>query len=147
MKSLFLALYMLALSTTAFGQSLEEEESAIRELWATFSEYYSARDAAGVASLYADDADRFEQVSKKAVGREEIRRQYERELARRAAEPSRPPFKPGEQTIRFLRPDVAILDGIAFPNESTQVHFTVILTKSEGRWWIAAGRPRGRATP
>jgi uncharacterized protein (TIGR02246 family) len=146
MRTAFLVFGVLVLFAPAFGQSLVEEEKAIRELWDRFEEYYEARDAAGVASLYAADADRFEQVSKRAIGRAEIEQQYVKELARRSTEPDQTPVKPVELSIRFLHSTVAILDGIYFPSDSTQVHFTVLLTKEDGRWWLAAGRPRGRVS-
>jgi len=132
------------LCSPSFAQSQVNEELALRELWSQFGEYYAANDAVGVASLYAEDADRFANISEKAVGRAEVMEQYQSTLERRKTAPPTTPFKPVEITIRFLRPDVAILDGIASPTETTRVHFTVIATKEDGRWWIAAGRPRGR---
>ena len=135
---------LLLLCTPTFAQSQADEELALRDLWSRFGEYYAANDAEGVASLYAEDADRFANVSEKAVGRAEVMEQYRATLDRRKAAPPTTPFKPVEITIRFLRPDVAILDGMSSPTETTRVHFTVIATKEDGRWWIAAGRPRGR---
>jgi uncharacterized protein (TIGR02246 family) len=135
---------LLLLCTPTFAQSQADEELALRELWSQFREYYAANDAEGVASLYAEDSDRFANISEKAVGRAEVMEQYRAILERRKAAPPTTRFKPTEITIRFLRPDVAILDGISSPTESTRVHFTVIATKEDGRWWIAAGRPRGR---
>ena len=135
---------LLFLCTPTFAQSQAEEELALRELWSQFSEYYAANDAEGVASLYAEDSDRFANVSEKAVGRAEVMEQYRATLDRRKAAPPTTPYKPTEITIRFLRSDVAILDGISSPSATTRVHFTVIATKQDDRWWIAAGRPRGR---
>ena len=135
---------LLLICAPAVGQSLDEEEIALRELWSQFGAYYAANDAEGVASLYAEDSDRFANISEKAVGRAEVMEQYRATLDRRKDAPPNTPFKPVEITIRFLRPDVAILDGISSPSETARVYFTVIATKENGRWWIAAGRPRGR---
>jgi uncharacterized protein (TIGR02246 family) len=135
---------LLLLCTPTFAQSQADEESAPRELWSRFAEFYAANDAEGVASLYAEDSDRFANVSEKAVGRAEVMEQYRATLDRRKSAPPTTPYNPTEITIRFLRPDVAILDGVSSPTETTRVLFTVIATKEDGRWWIAAGRPRGR---
>ena len=135
---------LLLICTPTFAQSEADEELALRELWSQFGEYYAANNAEGVASLYAEESDRFANVSEKAVGRAEVMEQYRTTLDRRKTAPPNTPFKPVEITIRFLRPDVAILDGISSPTETTRVYFTVIATKEDGRWWIAAGRPRGR---
>ena len=135
---------LVLLPALVMGQPPEQEETAIRELWERFSELYEARDAEGIANLYAEDADRFAQVSNLAAGRAAIREQYQAEFARYSPDADLTPIKPTEVSIRFVRPDVAILDGISSPSETVSVYFTVFLTKDDGQWMLAAGRPRGR---
>jgi uncharacterized protein (TIGR02246 family) len=135
-------LVLVNLTASAAAQPPAEEEKAIRAMWERFEEFYNKGDAVGVASLYAADADRITSRAT-AKGRSEIQQQYEAELARRSATAA-----PIDDTIaiRFLRPDVAILDGEGkedTPDGQLRVLYTVIFTKESGRWWIAAGRPRG----
>ena len=142
MRILGFMIVLVSFCPPIFAQSLEDEEKEIRELWTLFGEYYASGDAEGVASLYAEDADRFAGIARKAVGREEILEQYTQELAGRAEEFDGGPFRPTEITIRFLRSDVAILDGISSPSATVRVYFTVIVTKEDGQWRLAAGRLR-----
>ncbi len=104
--------------------------------------FYDARDADGIASLYATDADRLTQDGN-AHGRAAIRAQYVAELA----QPGAADAPLAERiAIRFLRPEVALIDGEAdYAGDSGVVtyYYTVIVAKREGRWLIAAGRPRG----
>ena len=123
------------------GQDLALEEPAVRELWARFDELFNQGDAEGVAALYAPDADRTSSPGGRvARGRAEIQDMYAALIANRDAnwEP------PTTIRIRFVRPDVALLDGVARTAPGRVLFsFTVVMTKENGRWWIAAGRPRG----
>jgi uncharacterized protein (TIGR02246 family) len=126
--------------------SMREEEDSIRAMWARFEEFYNKDDADGVVTLFEEDADRFTHQGEVGHGRAEIREQYVAEFAGRKADSTIQPFH-AELTIRFLRPDVAILDAKAVWNPQTKVQFTVIESKASGRWLIAAGRPRGTLQP
>ena len=46
-------------------------------------------------------------------------------------------------SVRFLRPDIAIVDGISNRTLGVTGYFTLVVTKEDGDWLIAAGRPRG----
>jgi uncharacterized protein (TIGR02246 family) len=111
-------------------------------MWARFEEFYNKNDADGLVTLFEEDADRFTSQGEVGHGRAEIRKQYVAEFTSRKADSTIQPFH-AEFTIRFLRPDVAILDAKAVWNAQTKVQFTVIVSKASGRWLIAAGRPRG----
>ncbi len=143
MRFLFSLLVAAILAPPIFAQSLEDEEEAIRAVWARFEQFVENGDAEGVASLYALDSDRFAGVSQKAVGRAEVLEQYRAVISGRNADQTTiRPFH-ADITIRFLRPDVAIADGVYEVRPRVTGYFTVILTKEDGQWWIAAGRPRG----
>ena len=143
MRLIITWLLLLFLSAPGMAQSVEDEEAALRAMWERFEQYYEAGDAQGVASLYAVDADRMNRGgTERAVGRPEILKQYQEALARRASNPDAMRPYHADITIRFLRPDVAILDGISTPRPNIKSYFTVIATKENGKWWIAAGRPR-----
>ena len=45
--------------------------------------------------------------------------------------------------IRLLRPDVALVDGFYIPPSGRRGIFTVVATKEEGAWYMAAGRVGG----
>lgn len=124
------------------AQDHSSEEAVIRALWRQFEAYYMAGDFNGIADLYAEDADRgIPDSAELALGRDAIRELYRREVQEHGGAPIRDTIR-----VRLLRPDVAILDG-HFDYEDADGkktgRYTVILTKDDGRWWIAAGRPRG----
>jgi uncharacterized protein (TIGR02246 family) len=124
-------------------QSAETEEQAIRALWLQFEKYFEDGDADGVASLYTLDSDRYTNDGRRGENRDGVKKLYEEIFADRQLGP---PIKKGYHaglTIRFLRPDVAIVDGVSNRTPGVTSRFTVIVTEEEGRWMIAAGRPRG----
>ena len=45
-----------------------------------------------------------------------------------------------EYEVRFLRPDVALIDGFYIQPSGTRGMFTVVATKEDGAWRMAAGR-------
>jgi uncharacterized protein (TIGR02246 family) len=139
---LSLVALLVIVAGPALGQTLQEEEYSVRAMWAHFEELYNKGDADGVAGLYALDADRITLRGEVAHGRAEILGQYVAELARREADKDILPLH-AEFTIRFLRPDVALLDAKAVLTGQIKFQFTVIATKASGHWLIAAGRPRG----
>jgi uncharacterized protein (TIGR02246 family) len=143
MRFLLSLLIAAVLVPPIYAQSLEDEEDAIRAVWARFEQFVENGDAEGIASLYALDSDRFASVSQKAVGRAEVLEQYRAVIsARDADETTIRPFH-ADITIRFLRADVAIADGVYDVRLGVTGYFTVILTYEDGQWWIVAGRPRG----
>jgi len=119
------------------------DEDAVRALWLQFEEYFEVGDADGVASLYTIDSDRYTDDGRIVEGREGVKELYEGVFERRA---DGPPINKGyhaELSIRFLRSDVAIVDGISRRTPGVTSYFTVIVAKEDGQWLIAAGRPRG----
>jgi len=116
----------------------------VRDLWERFEQAFNAYDAVKVAELYAPNADRVDAGGEWARGRREIRKQYEAELKRRKSDPSIRPFRPTIR-LRFIRPDVAMIDGEwdwMRSGRSVRGQFTVVASKEKGRWWITSGRVR-----
>ena len=120
------------------------EEHALREMWAQFEDHYRQRNATGVANLFAPDGDRINHQGQLAQGRSEVQQQYEA-IFRNESDPVSQ-SRDATLTIRFLRPDVALLDGRWTSNGASGIIkgvFTVIAMKEHNRWWIVAGRDRG----
>ncbi|MDH3601809.1 MAG: SgcJ/EcaC family oxidoreductase [Candidatus Tectomicrobia bacterium] len=120
------------------------EEQALRAMWEQFEERYSQRDAEGVANLFAPDSDRINHQGQLAQGRHDVQKQYEAIFQ----DETDPVIQSSHAalTIRFLRPDVALLDGrwkADGPHGTIEGGFTVTATKENNRWCIAAGRDRG----
>lgn len=109
-----------------------------RAIWTRFEELYNEGDAEGVAP-YAPDADRITTGGDIGHGRAEIQEQYAAGLATREADPTIRPLR-ADIIVRFLRPDVALLDGTAVWDSESSIQFTVIATGSNDQWSIAAGR-------
>lgn len=74
MKALILISLVSLSSSVGLAQS--EEEKKIRELWDVFEQVYDEGDAAAVAMLYAEDADRIDIRGKIRRGRNEIEAHY-----------------------------------------------------------------------
>jgi uncharacterized protein (TIGR02246 family) len=135
---------LAAVASVVMAWPAMDEEKAVRDLWESFEQAFNEYDAAKVAELYAPDADRVDAGGEWACGRSEIRRQYESELERRKADPSVRPFQPTIR-LRFVRPDVAMIDGEWDWMRSGRIvrgQFTVVASKEKGSWWITSGRVR-----
>ena len=133
----------------AVAQERETEEKSLREMYSQFEQAFNEGDAQKIASLYAPDGDRINPAGEVARGRTEVEKQYEAVFARRRADPSTAPFH-ATISIRFLRPDVALLDGKwtgMQSGKSVRGHFTATTTRDNGRWYIAAGRDGGVIPP
>ena len=127
------------------------ERRAVLELGQALQDAWNRGDAAGYASLYADDADFVAWNGSHGRGRQAIedghRRLFDGPLAGSRmvlvddGTDSAPP-----ESLRFVRPDVAIMviSGVVTPashsatrpdHESVQ---TFVLTKNGNRWQVAA---------
>jgi uncharacterized protein (TIGR02246 family) len=143
MRVLTLMVISLLVVWPSQSQLADNEEEAIRAMWHLFEKYYDDSDVDGIASLYAPDSDRFNNDGQRAEGRSDIRAVYAEIIANRALGP---PMKKGYHaniSVRFLRPDIAIVDGVSNRTLGVTGYFTLVVTKEDGDWLIAAGRPRG----
>ena len=125
----------------AFAQTAADE-AAVRALWQQFEDAFNAGDAGKIGPLFTPNADRISGSGAPMFGREEIRRQYGAMLERRAADPSAVPLRANIK-VRFLRPDVALLDAEWQGTRARQPvagRFTMIALKQNGRWLFDAGR-------
>lgn len=145
MRWIFYPLLVAAVSTLSFNQVNNQDEEALRAMWQRFEEFFNRHDAKGIADLYSPGGDRINPQGKIARGRAEIQQQYEEIFAKREANPETQPYH-AAIGIRFVRPEVALLDGewqVDTSQGKFRGQFTVTAMKEEGHWWIAAGRDRG----
>jgi uncharacterized protein (TIGR02246 family) len=145
MTRLTSTIIFLLITSALCAQNVDREKAAIQTLWQRFEEAFNSSDANRVARLYSPDGDRINSDMEIAKGRAEIAAQYEKEFARRKADPWSVPFH-AKITIRFLDPQIAILDGEweGFrAGKRVRGQFTGIVTKGADGWQIAAGRVRG----
>ena len=138
-----LVLLLLLGSPAVWTVSAQEagEEQAIRKMWERFEELFHRGDSEGIGRIYTEDADRRNGGAEHARGGAEVEQMYEAiflgRASRQNSEATRTRF---EYEVRFLRPDVALIDGFYIQPSGTRGMFTVVATKEDGAWRMAAGR-------
>ncbi len=141
----------LLVTTVSFvgAQTSATDEKVLQDLWSDFEAAFNRNDAKAIAGFYTPDGDRISSTGKYSKGRESIEAEYQVIFDRRKADPTIRPFH-AEIEIRFLRPDVALLDGTwkgKRDGKDVRGTFTLTATKENGKWYIAAGRDRGVLPP
>lgn len=128
-----------------------EERAAIAVLNRSLQDAWNRGDAVGYAALFTDDADYVAFNGAHARGRQVIedshRWLFEGPLAgSRMGRTDGDAAPPAPESLRFVRPDVAImvnpggvtLSGQTEPGEGRESVQTTVLTKDEGSWRVAA---------
>lgn len=142
---LLLVVTAIGLAMSGGGPSQPSERSAIQAVLDVHAEAWTRGDAHAAAAVMTEDADWVSGGGRIFQGREAIE-QMHRELLAGPAKGTRH-VHPGTPAIRFLRSDVAIVDGDSYVGApSTQVtpddfnHYTAIFVKQKSRWMVAAFR-------
>jgi len=136
----FLALFGMWLAFGALllgqtGSSDSRDAKLVRQLLHEHASAWAGGDPNAATSLMSDDAD-WVSDGVTVIGRKAIQESYVRELKN----PSRPRYgSVSSMRIRFLRPDVCLVDGLLQQN-SRRRPFAAILTKDAVRWEIRAYR-------
>jgi uncharacterized protein (TIGR02246 family) len=124
------------------------EEDRIRDVWERLAQAWSAADPRAVAAAWDLDSDHRQIGSAPRPdrrGREELERSLSAAFARRARKGERQ-LSCRIGSIRFVRSDVAIVDGtlqVTTPGTTRQAltePLTAVMTKSGDQWLIAASR-------
>jgi uncharacterized protein (TIGR02246 family) len=118
-------------------QTITEDEVAIHEKLKQMHDGWKARDAELFAKPFATDADYVVVNGMRLQGRKAIEEGHRALFARIPKEdPKESESVPNEVTIRFLRPDVALVHTVGFGT----VHniATLVLTKEGHGWEIAS---------
>lgn len=127
-------LLSVILPFSALAQSPDEDK--IRELVDLLVSSFNSGDAATIAELYEIDADRRDGSGEWARGRAQIERMYHQSVQKIPKGMS----VQFEYIIRFLVPDVALVDGTWTMGENRKGPFTVVMVNRSGTWLAAAGR-------
>ena len=131
----------------------EKAEDAIREALQAYATAWNASDSRTIASLYTVDADYTGFGSVMTRGRDEISQRYE-SLFTGAYAGSH--LAVAMSSLRFLKPDVALVDGsfdladIRQSDGSSQVAkglFVAIMTNDDGQWRFTAFWSKRLQTP
>jgi|SRR5689334_17819690 uncharacterized protein (TIGR02246 family) len=132
--------------------SMQSERSAIQAVLDAHGDAWTRGDAHAAAALMTEDADWISGGGHIFQGREAIE-QMHRELLTGPAKGSRH-VHPGTPAIRFLRSDVAIVDGDSYVGaagtQATPADFSrymAIFVKQKGHWMVAAFRSLPQVKP
>lgn len=140
------ALTLLVLAACGGTSSPPQTESAlddepVRQMWETFETLYRRGDSEGIGQMYTEDSDRRNAQADFAQGRSAVQQMYEdiflARPTRQEPEDQRTRF---EYDVRFLRADVALIDGFYYPPTGGRGPFTVVATHEGDTWMMAAGR-------
>jgi len=139
--SLLIAIALGALTARSSAQPRAEE--VIGQTMQAYAASWNSRDARALNDLYTQDADYTGFGSVMARGRDEIEARYSALFA--------PPNDPGHMvlevsSLRFLKPDVALVDGTfqltpttsGSGDSSTRAQFVAVLTSDQEAWRITA---------
>lgn len=127
----------------AEGEVLDRaaDEAAIRKAAEVFAEAYNAHDAAGVAALFAVEAEIVDDVGNTLHGRDAIQETF----ASIFAETPEATIEVAVDSIRFLSASLAVEFGSTSvtpaPGETPEKNrYTVLHVKREGQWLMALAR-------
>jgi uncharacterized protein (TIGR02246 family) len=122
------------------GQAPANDEQAVRKASAAHLAAVSKGDLDGVMAFWAPDADFIDEAGKVTRGREALTAVFKTMLANLKG------FKVGSKvhSVKFLRPDVAIVDGsmetTATDGTRESNRYAVVWAKSGDKWLISSAR-------
>jgi uncharacterized protein (TIGR02246 family) len=117
------------------------DEAAIRDLAKQYSTAWNSGDAKNAAAVYADDASFINIIGVETKGRAAIEKNMADSLA---GEMKGTTFVATMDTIRFIKPDVAVVQGTtnitggATPPDGLKGHYLLVATKQGGSWKVLA---------
>ena len=138
---LFTAQLILSAAACSLFAAEEQEDSqaqAIKDIEAAVKSYIKAfdeSDAKKAASFFTQNATIFSACGRKTKGRESI----EKEFANHFKLFPDQKLKPEQESVRFIRPDVAMVHGVskvepAPPGPTPNITYSALLVKEDGRW-------------
>jgi len=141
-----LAAAVAAVLICAVGFAKESSEEQIRARAAAFADAWDKHDTVAMTALWSFDGDLINPFGRTAKGMTQIQKLFQDE---HAAAMKQSTYKTNSMSIRFIDPDLALVDsdvevsGVANPDGSTltiKPHVTTLWRKSGGQWWVVAAR-------
>ena len=133
-------LVLTAAPALARAQGSTADEAALKDLQKQYDAAWNAGDAAKAAALYADDGTFVDEQGMETRGRAAI----EKGFAQVMSESKGATFAGTVDTIRFIRPDLALVQGTfnvtggGMPPEGFKGHYLAVAAKQGGSWKILA---------
>jgi uncharacterized protein (TIGR02246 family) len=143
-----LALLIAAPGVASEGKRKRGSQKAVRKVAATYIEAFNQGDAIIIAALWTPDGDYVGPRGELIKGRDEIQEKFESFFALN----TETRLKINITSIRFVRDDVAVVDGITevtplLQGPPAEVRATVILVKQGDQWLIESARDTLVFTP
>ena len=112
-----------------------DDDQALRKLGQAYRVAVRNADAKAVAALFAPDGDFIDAGGRLVKGRDAIEKDYEAYFAANG----KTRLKTRRVAVRFLAPNVALVDGISEavpppPGPPVVSHYTVVVVKQDGKW-------------
>jgi uncharacterized protein (TIGR02246 family) len=139
-----LGVFLAFTAATALAQTPQgsaADETAIHNLATQFTSAWNSGDAAKAAAVYADDATFVNVRGVETRGRAAIEKGMVEDLA---GEMKGATFAVTMDTIRFVRPDLALVQGTTnitgggTPPNGLKGHYLLVATKQGGSWKVLA---------
>jgi uncharacterized protein (TIGR02246 family) len=136
-----LTLAFLAFNLSAQAQSKDGADEAVQKNAEAFVAAFNKGDAAALAEFWTADADYVDQAGRTVKGKKNIEKNYEKLFAERKGAK----LFINVTSRRFLKPDLAIEDGItevlpADGGPPTNARYTAVHIKQDGQWLLASVR-------
>ena len=141
-KAILIALVVVAWPSILTAQAALDDKAAVEALLRTYATGLSNGDAKLAASpFHGDSVHRALNSGRTRTGRSEWEKAFAESFARRPKEFARQ-YSVTYSSVRLIRPDVAIADGIITTTKaegaSTEEKAIVVAVKEDGRWSIIA---------
>jgi uncharacterized protein (TIGR02246 family) len=139
-------IFVAALAGLSAGTGAVDDRTEIQKVLDAHAAAWTAGDAHAAAAVMTDDADWLRRDGVMIHGKAAIEAMH-REIFAGPGKNTRHEH-PGSADIRFIRPDVAIVDGDSFvgpmdakPTPDTIGRYTAVFVKERGAWKVTAFRP------
>ncbi len=141
-----LAAAVAAVLISAVGFAKESNEQQIRARTDAFAEAWNKHDTAAMTAFWSFDGDLINPSGRRAKGMTEIQKLFTEE---HSAAMKQSTYKTNSMSIRFIEPDLALVDsdvelsGVAAPDGTTATikpHVVTLWRKSGGQWWVVSAR-------
>jgi uncharacterized protein (TIGR02246 family) len=118
------------------------DEAAVKAQLTQFAKLLDSKDAKGLAALWTADGEYVDEDGHQTKGRNELEERFAMVLSR----DSKPNIRLLSDTIKFLAPSVAMVEGTVTREEEGQsrptTHFSMVWVKGDGGWLLTNASER-----